>query len=91
MDMLKDFLGSRKWKEKMHHSIKVQMNEMIKRSRSHEDVYKSSPYPHIAQLWCALAELATDVKFLELRMKRIEKMLEEMQPRKNVSKDVEGL
>ncbi len=91
MDMLKDFIGSRKWKEKMHHSIKAQLNEMIKRSRSHGEVYRSSAYPHIAQLWCALAELSTDVKFLELRMKRIEKILEQMQPRRKVSKDVEEL
>jgi len=31
------------------------------------------------------------VKFLEIRIKRIEKMLEEMQPRGEISKDVEEL
>lgn len=87
--MLEDFLGSRKWKEKVHHSIKPQLDDILKKSRSHEEMYKNSPNPQIAQLWCALAELATDMKFLELRMKRIEKMLE--QPREEISKDVEEL
>lgn len=87
--MFKDFLGSRKWKEKMHYSIKTQLNELIKRSRSHEEIYKSASNPTAAQIWCALAELATDMKFLELRLKRIEKMLE--QPREEISKDVEEL
>ncbi|MBU3957888.1 MAG: hypothetical protein KKB25_02350 [Nanoarchaeota archaeon] len=87
--MIKDFLGSRKWKEKMHYSIKAQLNEMIKRSRSHEEVYKSASNPTAAQIWCALAELATDVKFIELRLKRIEEALK--QPRKEISKDLEGL
>ncbi len=73
----------------MHHSIKPQLDEILKKSRSHEEIYKNSPNPQIAQLWCALAELATDMKFLEVRMKRIEKMLE--QPREEISKDVEEL
>ncbi len=89
MDAIKDFLGSRRWKEKAHQSIRPQLNELVKRSRSHGEVYKSSPYPHIAQLWCALAELATDIKFIELRLKRIEKALE--RPRKEVAKEVEEL
>ena len=87
--MLKDFLGSRKWKEKMHYSIRAQLNELIKRSRSHEEIYKSASNPTAAQIWCALAELATDVKFLELRLKRIEESLK--QPREEISKDVEEL
>lgn len=91
MDMIKDFLGSRKWKEKTHQSIRPQLNELVKRSRSHEEVYKSAPYPHIAQLWCALAELATDIKFIELRLKRIEETLKQLQPKEEVSKDVEEL
>lgn len=87
--MIKNFLGSRKWKEKVHHSIRSQMNELIKRSRAHEEIYKSSPSPQTGQIWCALAELATDVKFLELRLKRIEESVR--QPRKKISKEVEGL
>ncbi|TRZ54131.1 hypothetical protein D4Q76_03020 [archaeon] len=87
--MFKDFLGSRKWKEKMHYSIKAQLNELIKRSRSHEEIYKSASNPTAAQIWCALAELATDVKFFELRLKRIEEALK--QPRVEVSKEVEEL
>ena len=87
--MFTDFLGSRKWKEKMHYSIKAQLNEMIKRSRSHEEIYKSASNPTAAQIWCALAELATDVKFLEIRLKRIEEALK--QPRVEVSGDVEEL
>lgn len=87
--MFTDFLGSRKWKEKMHHFIKAQLNEMIKRSRSHEEIYKSASNPTAAQIWCAIAEIATDVKFLELRLKRIEESLK--QPREEISKDVEEL
>lgn len=87
--MFTDFLGSRKWKEKMHHSIKAQLNEMINRSRSHEEIYKSASNPTAAQIWCALAELATDVKFLEIRLKRIEEALK--QPRVEVFGDVEEL
>lgn len=87
--MIKDFLGSRKWKEKVHHSIRPQLDELVKRSRSHEEIYRDAPYPHVAQLWCALAEIATDMKFIELRLKRIEEALK--QPRKEISKDVEGL
>ncbi|MFZ3077009.1 MAG: hypothetical protein WA139_00980 [Candidatus Aenigmatarchaeota archaeon] len=87
--MFTDFLGSRKWKEKMHYSIKAQLNEMIKRSRSHEEIYKSASNPTAAQIWCAIAELTTDVKFLEIRLKRIEEALK--QPREEISKDVEEL
>jgi hypothetical protein len=89
--MIEDFLGQRKWKEKVHQSIRPQLNEIVKRTRAHEEIYKSASNPTAAQIWCALAELATDVKFLEIRLKRIEEALKQIKPRRRITGDVEGL
>ena len=89
--MIRDFLVSKRWKEKMHYSIKAQLSELLKRSRAHEEIYKSSSNPTAAQVWCAMAELATDIKFIELRLKRIEEALKEIRPKRQMSKSVEEL
>lgn len=61
-----------KWKERLHPSVKKQLEELIEKIKIHESAYNISDNPQTAKLWSALAELYTEIKFLDLRLKRIE-------------------
>ncbi len=72
--MIRSVFRSR-WREKLHPSVKKQLEELLEKTKRHEPAYNISDNPQTAKLWSALAELYTEIKFIDLRLKRIEESL----------------
>ncbi len=60
------------WKEYLCGNAQVELAELIERAKQHKCAYMQAEDVKVAQVWCALTEVASKVKKLEARLERSE-------------------
>ncbi len=77
------------WRKDIDPVLKEHMEALIKESYRHKNTYKNSKDISKAQLWCALACLSKEMFDLNLKVKFLEKALQDTgKKKKSVDEDV---
>ncbi len=66
------------WREQINPIIKSHLETQIKETTAHKEAYSKAREPTKAQLWVAIANLSKQIFDLHLRIKVIEKGIQEM-------------
>ncbi len=62
-----------KWRTSLPAHLNNEINELIRRVAVYREAYKKSSDVKIAQLFCIVAELNKDIKFINKRLAEIER------------------
>ena len=65
------------WRKKVDPLLKEHLEVLVKESYRHKKVYSRSKDPSKAQLWCAVASLSKELFDLHLKVKVLEKALQD--------------
>jgi len=60
------------WKEFLCGNAQVELAELIERAKQHSCAYTQADDVKVAQVWCAMTEVARQVKKIEERMEKSE-------------------
>ncbi len=66
------------WRERLENSIRTHLELQIREAAKHREAYLSSNNPAISQIWCAIANLSKQVFELSLKLRFLERGLQEI-------------
>ena len=72
------FKTDKNWKEYLSVDDEEKMNDLLKKIARYRGAYKNAEDIKIAQLWCAVLEIRKENLNLNVRLKRIESMLDSL-------------
>jgi uncharacterized membrane-anchored protein YjiN (DUF445 family) len=64
------------WKSLLTEDSKILLSEIFEATKRHRTAYSSTEDVKFAQLWCALIELKREMKKLNEKVEKLEKLLE---------------
>lgn len=70
------------WREGINPIVKSHLETQIKETAAHKAAYSKAKEPTKAQLWIAIANLSRQIFDLHMRIKVLEKGIQEMAPKK---------
>jgi hypothetical protein len=70
------FRKNKDWKSLLTEDSKILLNEIFEATKRHRAVYTSSEDVKLVQLWCALIELKREIKRLNEKVEKLEKLLQ---------------
>ncbi len=65
----------RNWRMYLSLEDEATLNEILRLTAKHRGAYKNANETAVAQLWCALIEIQKEIKGLDERLKRLERIL----------------
>ena len=79
------------WRNFVDKSLKDHLEFQIKESSKHSPAYKQSKNPSDAQLWIAVANLSREIFDLNLKVKFLEKVLQDMNKKSTQKKETKDI
>jgi hypothetical protein len=79
--------NKRNWKTYLNLDDESILNDILKMTARHRGAYKNASDVGIAQLWCALIELEKQIRNLDTRLARIERILNGIVTRASAEKE----
>jgi len=70
------------WRDEINPIIKSHLETQIKETTTHKKAYQKAKEPTKAQLWVAIANLSKQIFDLHLRIKVLEKGIQDLAPKK---------
>jgi len=80
-------VNKKNWKTYLNLDDEGVLNDILKLAAKHRGAYKNASDVGTAQLWCALIELEKQIRNLDARLARIERILEGIVTRASAEKE----